>query len=398
MVAESGSLQELVARWERERQVDLVCEGGGVLGIGLVGAYSVLEASGFQPQNLAGTSAGAIVATLIAAGYRAEQIRDIIFNLDFSQLTDPTPVQRIPLVGRTWVGQLLSLVFQQGLYAGDVFLETIRGYLQAQHVTTFGDLVYDASPTAEPRYRHRVQVIVSDVTGRRLLRLPMDAEAFLGIAPDQLPVAEAVRMSMSIPFFFTPVRWRNPVERRDHLLVDGGMLSNFPVWLFDTPGLPAWPTLGIRLTQPQPAADAEGLRLLPVAFRQFVPPPLQRTLLFGRALIETMTQFHDRLYLDTHSFARTIGVPTGEVSGTNFSLTAADKQTLYEHGQGAARDFLDHQWTFGGYVAAFRAGGPPPQRRELVRDAMVQAAAQAGVPATPIAPSNMTDGQPAPGS
>jgi NTE family protein len=387
LVGEPPALQELVARWERERNVDLVCEGGGVLGIGLVGAYSVLEASGFQPQNLAGTSAGAIVATLIAAGYRAERIRDIIFELDFARLTDPTRIQRVPLIGGTWVGQMLSLVFQQGLYEGDVLLETIRGYLQAQHVVTFGDLRYDASPTAEPRYRHKVQVIVSDVTGRRLLRLPMDAQPHLATDPDHLPVAETVRMSMSIPFYFKPVRWPHPGERRDHLLVDGGMLSNFPVWLFDSPGPPPWPTLGIRLEQPQRTeADEVGLQLLPVQFRPFVPPPLQRTLVFGRALIETMTQFHDRLYLDSHSFARTIGVPTGGISGTNFRLSAEQKWALYEQGQRAATEFLTRKWTFGGYVAAFRAGGPTPQRQELVQEAMVQAAAQAGVPATPVQP------------
>ena len=51
-----------------ERRVDLVFEGGGVKGICLVGAYSVLEERGFEPQNVAGTSAGVIVATLLAAG------------------------------------------------------------------------------------------------------------------------------------------------------------------------------------------------------------------------------------------------------------------------------------------------------------------------------------------
>src|SRR5207248_4098984 len=65
-------IDAIVARWEQDKRVDLVCQGGGVRGIGLVGAYSVLEARGYQPNKLAGTSAGAVVVTLIAAGYTAK--------------------------------------------------------------------------------------------------------------------------------------------------------------------------------------------------------------------------------------------------------------------------------------------------------------------------------------
>ena len=60
--------------------VDLVCEGGGVKGIGLAGAFSALEEHGYKPQNVAGTSAGAITAALIAAGYSAAEVKEIIFE------------------------------------------------------------------------------------------------------------------------------------------------------------------------------------------------------------------------------------------------------------------------------------------------------------------------------
>ena len=59
---------------EQEKPVDLVFEGGGVKGIGLVGAYSVLEERDYQPVNMAGSSAGAIVAALVAAGYSADEL------------------------------------------------------------------------------------------------------------------------------------------------------------------------------------------------------------------------------------------------------------------------------------------------------------------------------------
>src|SRR4051794_28091917 len=171
----------------------------------------------------------------------------------------------------------------------------------------------------------------------------MDAKQYLGTDPDQLPVAEAVRMSMSIPFFFKPVRWPNPIEKQDHQLVDGGMLSNYPIWTFDSEGLPEWPTIGIRLTAPQQINEEQGLDLVPAPNRRFMPPPLQRTLSFGTALIDTMTKFHDRLYLDTATFARTVSVPTGEQSGTNFRLTDVGKQTLYVNGEAAVKEFLTNR-------------------------------------------------------
>ena len=66
-----------------EKRVDLVFEGGGVKGIGLAGAVSTLLDRGFQPQNLAGASAGAITAALVAAGYTPQELKRIILELDY---------------------------------------------------------------------------------------------------------------------------------------------------------------------------------------------------------------------------------------------------------------------------------------------------------------------------
>ena len=76
-------------------------------------------------------------------------------------------------------------------------------------------------------------MIASDISARELLVLPRDAGSSAS-DPDELEVALAVRMSMSIPIFFEPVRIENPETNHEHVIVDGGMLSNFPVWLFDS--------------------------------------------------------------------------------------------------------------------------------------------------------------------
>jgi NTE family protein len=332
-----------------ESRIDLVLEGGGVKGIGLVGAVSVLHERGFRPQNLAGTSAGAIAACLLAAGYEPEELRALLFELDFNEFKDRAWEDRIG-------GPPLSIVKDHGMYEGRHFLEWMRGRLEEKSVRTFGDLVHpDFADT--PEYRYRAQVIASDITDRTLLVLPRDAERF-GVDPDELGVAEAVRMSMGIPIFFEPWRWRSEVDGSVHQIVDGGVLSNFPVWLFDSEGEPDWPTFGLLLVEPEPQK--------PVAERLERPNEARTGIVeFLRALVQTMLEAHDRMYLDNASFVRTIQVPTLGVRTTEFDLSPERAQALYDSGREATTAFLD-EWDFEAYKRGFR-DGKVPSRRELIR-------------------------------
>ena len=372
---------------DRTHKVDLVFEGGGVKGIGLVGALAVLEEQGFQPQNMAGASAGAIVAALYAAGYTAAELRDIIGHLDFNQFTDRGWEDRLPLGRRT-----ASILKDQGIYEGKVFEGWIRGLLNAKGVRTFKDLVHP-SFAGEERFRYRVQVIASDLTEHCLLVLPQDARR-LGLEPDELDVARAVRMSMSIPIFFEPVQFTHLKTGREHLIVDGGMLSNFPVWLFDTEGEPDWPTFGLLLVEDDPRAA--------IADRLPPPEPPRRgpaaTIGFLKSLVQTMCEAHDRLYLEQADFARTIAVPTLGVSTTDFNLAPDRAEALYESGRTAARKFLEG-WNFDGYIAEFRQAPKPHHRRKIVT-AQMAAAATAGQPTWdapgPTQDVLVTAGDPAP--
>ena len=338
------------------KKVDLVLEGGGVKGIGLVGALAVLEERGLRPQNLAGTSAGAIAAALTAAGYSAAELREILSGLDFESFKDEGWEDRVPIVGVP-----LSVLKDEGIYEGERLLVWLRDLLAQRGVSTFRDLV-DPHSAAEPRYRYRLQVIASDITARRMLVLPRDATRF-GIDPDDLGVAEAVRMSMSIPIFFEPWRWvpkeaEQPVGNGDeHLIVDGGVLSNFPVWLFDSDGEPPWPTFGLMLVEPEPRA--------PVAVRlESAARSGPNIFDFVKALVQTMLEAHDRMYLENESYVRTIGVPTLGVRTTEFDLSRERAEQLYQSGRDAAEKFLE-TWDFDAYKAAFREQ-EPPSRRDLI--------------------------------
>ena len=84
---------------DQKNLMDLVFEGGGVKGIGLGGAYAALEDEGFRPNNVAGTSAGAITAALVASGYTARELKDIVFNMPFTQFKDVGGLARVPFIG-----------------------------------------------------------------------------------------------------------------------------------------------------------------------------------------------------------------------------------------------------------------------------------------------------------
>ena len=176
------------------KRVDLVLQGGGIKGVALAGALSVLEERGYQPQNVAGASAGANIATLLAAGYSAKGIYEIIAAENFNLFMDKGWEDRLP----TFISVPLSLWTGQGIYEGEYFLKHMETLLAANGVRTFGDLIhpdYANEPTTSV-YRYKVQVIVSDITEQRMLVLPRDAnwqEATRDIvrAFSVLPVATA---------------------------------------------------------------------------------------------------------------------------------------------------------------------------------------------------------------
>src|ERR1041384_7451717 len=236
--------------------LDAVFEGGGVKGIGLAGAVAQTEATGCVFQNVAGTSAGAIVAALIAAGYNAAALKQIMENLEYEKLKDEGILDRIPILGKP-----LSVWTELGIYEGNYFENWMREQLAdspaaAIKLAATGDSTlkfkhlimpgYEDQP--DSKYYFRLNVVATDITRGRLLRLPWDIADY-GIDPGELEVAHAVRMSMSIPFFFEPVKLKT-ADGTTCYIVDGGVLSNFPVWIWDDGTAdPEWPTIGFKLVE-----------------------------------------------------------------------------------------------------------------------------------------------------
>lgn len=314
-----------------EVRADLVCEGGGVRGIGLVGAVDALDTAGYRFPRVAGSSAGAIVASLVAAlqvaGEPVSRLADIMRAIDYRKFLDRNLIGRVPLIGGA-----LSLLTSDGVYRGAYLEQLLAGLLADLGVRTFGDLRTGEEPD---QFAWSLVVTASDLSRRRLVRIPWDLSSY-GIDPDGFSVARAVHASSAIPYVFEPVRVGGATW------VDGGLLSDFPVELFDRPDTqPRWPTFGIRLSA-----------------RPGIPPthPVHGPVSLGLAAIETLFSNQDSAYIDDEcTVRRTIFVPADELSPIDFDISAAQREALYQRGLQAGQEFL-RTWNYADYLAA--CGGP----------------------------------------
>lgn len=316
--------------------------GGGVLGIGHVGVVSVLEERGYEVQRVAGTSAGAIVGALVAGGMPAARLDKLIRAIDYESFLDKDALDRVPLVGPP-----LSLLLENGYAAGDVFAAWLGGELEELGVTTFADLRIDGSEEHDrPEHRWRLMVMAADVTRGQLLRLPQDYARY-GLEPDDQPVVDAVRASISVPYLFEPAKLHH--ADGTSLLVDGGLISNYPLDAFDRTDdrRPRWPTFGVTLI---PELPAESVKLVP-ALRGLRAIPSLR---FLESVVTTTVVGRDQGYLaQPWVHARSISVDSLGINPFDFSIGAEDVERLYQGGREAAIAFLE-RWSFEEYLERYR--------------------------------------------
>jgi NTE family protein len=116
-------------------KADAVFEGGGVKGIGLVGAVSEIEKAGYEFENLAGTSAGAIVASLLAVGYSSAELKKELEQLNYNDFKDEGLLDKLGFLGKS-----LSLGFEYGIYEGEFFEQWLERLLTAKNRTTIGKI------------------------------------------------------------------------------------------------------------------------------------------------------------------------------------------------------------------------------------------------------------------
>ncbi len=202
---------------------NLVMEGGGVKGIAYGGALLELEKRGILKNitRTAGTSAGAIQACLLALGYSPTEIIKIISE---------TPVESFNDDG-TFVKATKRMFSEFGWFKGDSFLQKLESVIYQR--TGNSDLTFGQLHKLAETYPFRdLYVTGCNLSEQTLIVFSHETQP-------NMRIADAVRVSMSIPLYYKGIwldkagKVYNKPNENTSLFVDGGLLSNFPIDIFD---------------------------------------------------------------------------------------------------------------------------------------------------------------------
>jgi NTE family protein len=320
-------------------RADGVFSGGGIKGLAFAGGLQAAAEAGYDEwSKLAGTSAGAITAMALAVGYTAQGLREQLDSFDFSTIADYGMLGKLDIP--------VNLELHLGATKGKALHDWIEKLLAEapQKATKFGDL--------EPG---KLRVVGTDLAHSRMVVFPDDVSLYVDddkpLVPEEFPIADAVRISAGFPYFFPPLSLRDGHTKKAGVLVDGGVVSAFPIFLFDTPE-PKHPTWGFRLYG--------GSGPEKPSYTQIDGPLWPIDML--KAIVDTSMNALDKL--EMKAFApRTISIPTGDVPTLDFALSEAQKKELFDSGYSTGKAFFeanpDGTNTFGAVPASTTAGPPP---------------------------------------
>lgn len=309
---------------------NLVFEGGGVKGIAYGGAMEVLDNKNILSNiaRVAGTSAGAINATLLALGYTSQEVSEIIAGTNFRDFEDK-PIFPANIVG----------IFKKfGWYKGDVFKDWIGQLINDKTGSssfTFGEL--KESLTSNPE-RKLLYLVATNLNLQK-------AEIFSHEKTPSIPIRDATRMSMSIPLYF------RSVKKFDHIMVDGGVAYNYPINLFDNlkyleneknigsnnPDEEGfvfnYETLGFRLDSRESIQYNRG-------DWENVPVEVNGIKDYALGLVNFMMEMANKGHLKPVDWNRTIFIDTGNIKTTDFDLTEEQIGWLIKSGKSCTEDYF----------------------------------------------------------
>ena len=352
---------------------NLVMEGGGTLGIALVGYVYALEQANIRFLSVGGSSVGAIVALLLSCiGNRTEEkgpaLAELLSEMDMASFIDGNAVARalsrklgnmntekwkLPFI-LLFLLSLNTLLKYLGLNPGERFLDWLVQCLADAGVHTMEEaqilldylpdgLVHRTRGSGFAKPETSLKLVVADLTTSSKVIFPEMAPLYWE-DPKKINPARFVRASMSIPFFFQPMEVRgvskiSDIKERwaklcsfdgevpDRITFsDGGLLSNFPISLFHQERVPDVPTLGARL-----GSSSRTVKEISTLGG-----------LLGN-MISALRHYSDYEFIyNNPDYSRLLGyIPTEAHSWLNFQMSEAEKQELFIKGMVSAYDFLE---------------------------------------------------------
>jgi NTE family protein len=322
---------------------NLVFEGGGVKGIAYIGAMNILKKEGIlsEIKRVGGTSAGAINATLFALDYSNAEQRRILKKLNFNNFMDDD-----------WgkIRDTKRLIKKFGWYKGEFFHKWIGKLIEKKlgdPDATFLDLKNNGNPD--------LYVYGTNLSTRF-------GQVFSNEHTPTTSIADAVRISMSIPLFFAAVR-----NKRNDVYVDGGVLNNYPIKLFDRKKYisdgkrsklaierPYYKEENARFLKKHPSSSRYVYNKQTLGFRldskqeigvfRYGAEPKHYKIndLFDyiKALMSTIMESQGNRHLHSDNWQRTIYIDTLGVGTTDFNLSEGMKKKLENSGREGAEKYF----------------------------------------------------------
>jgi len=334
---------------DEDNVCDMVFSGGGAKGVAHLGAIWAFDRLGVRFKRLGGTSAGALTASLVAAGFDSDELQDELFNVNFMELRDGFWDQKLPRIAR-----IAAVSTSYGMYEGEKLQKWIEEQLARKNAHTFGRLPREEVGMLAAISKDdgpRLNIMASDVTHSCELLMPRDLvlDRYGNIRPSSFPVAAAVRMSVAVPFFFTPYRLSGS------LIVDGAFASNLPLEMFDRTDSRdvRWPTFGMSLVSGLKSQNDTG-----------------DLFHFGLAVFDTMRYGQSRMsFVDYPTrICRLMEIPTEEIRTLDFGITTEQKERLFINGarsvlrtlRGDDGRGIRKVWNFDDYIRLRKRWGFPP--------------------------------------
>jgi NTE family protein len=314
---------------------NLVFEGAGIRGIAYCGAISRFEEAGLMTQvkRVGGTSAGAITAVALALGYTGKELEAITAGTNFKKFND----------GRfTIAGGINRLTKYFGWYRSREF-DAWLGKLIAQK-TGNADISFEQLHSAG-KYR---DLYVTGTSLNRQKTIVFSHEHY-----PKMKIRDAVRISMSIPLYFEAVfmdeegRVYNQPHKKDNLqvMVDGGFIANYPLWLFDSTRYQTGfsgsnnfevnkETLGFRIDrEEQIELDRQGIN-------QLAPLPVTDIKEYMEAFMLLMVESMNRPQQRPEDRLRTISISDGKLGPRIRKLKKEEVERMLNNGKQAVSKYL----------------------------------------------------------
>lgn len=378
-------------------QYDMVFEGGGAKGMVFVGALEELNKHGVEPARLMGTSAGSIMSTFLAAGYTTDEMAAALKEekdgkpVFMGFLQTPQPLSReemkdsairellrevnlkfIPdnieeaiddgiaaaIGGSAFAARLVSFIERGGFFAADTFIDWLRGKLNTGS--------YNLDRGAHPKGSQRafgdmtmaqfheavgidLSLVAADTTGSQMLILNHRT------APG-LPLVWGVRMSMSVPLLWQEVVWKpewgayRGKNINGHAVVDGGLLSNFPIELFISSQSYVTDVMGEKTTLDMNVLGFLIDESLEVPGAPSASGETKSAFDFGRLrtvqriqnLMNTLLSAHDKVVMDAFENL-VIRLPAKGYGTIEFDMSEARRNALVDAGRTAAAAYFARQ-------------------------------------------------------